>query len=1103
MGEDDPSLSLCDEEKKDGSIQSSSSCSATMNTATNNNTTAHNTKQTLPVHRKSVSDVTINVTQDTEPTSPLTPEDRKRWHKQAERTTTTTTSTTTHGVTANVVDEDDSSHDDGSYFADPLHLPSPKSDRRFVVAAGGGGAATAAAAKKNTAVCRLAHRESDASLSLSDDSDDDEEEGNHHRHHHSSSSVINTPRAADVFPQQLTRIHSVSSLVSESSSTSFINKQSQEAAGKQVMNGLPKNASLSSSSSSSPWYHPQQQEQQQQQGQSSEQEKQQYDNFQQRATNGMQNTASSASSSSSSSSHHHHHNYDHHHHSSPTYQIYWQRWLMLFYMSLLNLLSDWTCYSVAPIAVMTEQAFGSINPEKLVVLFLAANAVSTACEPILLSRLGLRKTVLFGALLLMLGSIIKSGGTILPQIQQANLHKGHGEWRVYMGFFLVGLSQPLYQCTPALLSASWFPEQERTMATGVALNANQVGIGFAFIFGTLLVKTSDDIPQYFSLLSLLSTLAFLGTLIQFDDAPPTPPSNTAKVMRGTMEVNLPSIQTIFESVRNLRQPSPVMKTAASAVPQQQRSSKSSSNRRGGGAQQSGASKQGRPSEARSLATMGQNRQDEATLVSQQEVNISHRQPNRCDSTGSEPSSIGRVSVAGSNTTDANTSLHGLYTMPSPANWDDSVGRDKTRQDVEKTSDDDDEEEAPHPSHDMSPPRNISFGRQPAGEPPQHHHGMVSQPQQPQYQPVWDPRIGYYVYYPVNAWLPVHDPLTMYQSIPSSFYPSQEAMSESSYYHPSQSESQAYFNPHSSSNLRYYDCPDNVLPLLDENEQGVEPVLTLTPHHLDIEINDDQVWLSIKACMARPGFIHCLVSFTVSGIVINTLSTFMDHLVRLNGAGREYTGIVGGSFQFVIMIASLVMGNVTDKTRAYYSIIIGMLVMGAFGLAECGVNLDADKGMELRVSLIVVAALVGPLQPISTELGVETVYPLSENTVLVIQQLFSNLFSAFFIPCFKAFKNYGLNPVGDKDQAVQPEFTFSFYVLIVLHALATVFFATFNGRYLRHEQEEERNALERSRQWQKVSAADYGSLGMNHGMNQTPNEGLFTEQNPLLVSQHVV
>jgi len=229
--------------------------------------------------------------------------------------------------------------------------------------------------------------------------------------------------------------------------------------------------------------------------------------------------------------------------------------------------------------------------------------------------------------------------------------------------------------------------------------------------------------------------------------------------------------------------------------------------------------------------------------------------------------------------------------------------------------------------------------------------------------------------------------------------------------------------------------------------------------LDINIRDDQVLRSLRACFAREGFIHALVSFTVSGIVINTLSTYMDFLgkyqrsistqfiseeqivtyavllyircntVRLNGAGREYTGIVGGSFQFVIMISSLIVGQFTDRSRAYYSITVGMLVLGAFALAECGVNLDSDKGPALRWSLVITAALVGPLQPVSTELGVDVVYPLSENTVLVVQQLFSNLLSAGFIPIFKAFKDVGIR-VADSTKE-QPEYTFSFYVLIVL------------------------------------------------------------------------
>ena len=41
------------------------------------------------------------------------------------------------------------------------------------------------------------------------------------------------------------------------------------------------------------------------------------------------------------------------------YKVYRERWIMLAYLSLLNLLSDWTGLSVAPIATITSRAYSS------------------------------------------------------------------------------------------------------------------------------------------------------------------------------------------------------------------------------------------------------------------------------------------------------------------------------------------------------------------------------------------------------------------------------------------------------------------------------------------------------------------------------------------------------------------------------------------------------------------------------------------------------------------------------------------------------------------------------------------------------------------------
>ena len=130
------------------------------------------------------------------------------------------------------------------------------------------------------------------------------------------------------------------------------------------------------------------------------------------------------------------------------YKIYRARWLMLFYLSLLNLLSDWAGLSVAPIATLTSRAYNSqdngdgenggysynnqqqyqqaatyIQPETLVTIFLIASSVGTALEPWILSRLGLRRTIVFGAFCNMVGSLVKSGG--LPPISVLTVPSFH------------------------------------------------------------------------------------------------------------------------------------------------------------------------------------------------------------------------------------------------------------------------------------------------------------------------------------------------------------------------------------------------------------------------------------------------------------------------------------------------------------------------------------------------------------------------------------------------------------------------------------------------------------------------------------------------------
>ena len=491
------------------------------------------------------------------------------------------------------------------------------------------------------------------------------------------------------------------------------------------------------------------------------------------------------------------------------------------------------------------------DPDRLVTVFLFANALASAMEPAILGRLGLRKTVLFGAFVLMIGSMVKSGGIKQRVIGPTGLEGEQEEeqsfiWRLYLGFFLVGLSQPLYQCTPALLSASWFPESERTMATGMALNSNQLGIGCAFV-SSMLVKTEQDILPYFGVLSLISTITFVGVALQFDDAPPTPPSETARVIKGDLVIKLPRHFTKFMGR--------FINLDASAAPS---------------AEIPGAGGAAVETEVVDPTTTAESEEgaDAANDKGGNSEDANHEEFKEAEDLAAPPAPVP-------------SSRSTLWAQPN------------------------------HPLCSSSSVPNL--------------HGV---PPSPGYPVPTGPGMGY-------------------------------STTGSAFYHGYDQEGH-YYNSLLDGGMLPFDG--------DDQDEGAEPILTQLDHELDIDIRDDQIVQQFKACFRRKGFSHCVVAFTTGGIVINTLSTFMDYLVTIGSEGGSIVGIVGGVFQALIMCSSLVIGGLTDHSRKYYFVILSMLVFGAFSLSICNVLLDSDSAVNLRWALLLVAVLAGPLQPISTELG---------------------------------------------------------------------------------------------------------------------------------------
>jgi len=685
------------------------------------------------------------------------------------------------------------------------------------------------------------------------------------------------------------------------------------------------------------------------------------------------------------------------------------RWIMLFYVLALNLLGGWTCFSVAPISTMTGNALGVADPENLVAAFLAATVLGTACEPAILGRIGLRRTVLFGALLLMLGNLVKSG---VSETDRSD----YGDWRAYLGFVLAGMSQPFYRCTAAFVVVAWFPERERAFATSAALNGHPLGIGCAFVAGALLVETGEDVPAYFHLLSVVSMAVFAGAAMQLEDAPPSPPTEgAARVIRGTVERHIVMERRVPRHNNNIASQG----TATTASKSEDFSL--------GASRPSGP----RVQVPKARRTAGAHWQS----PSNNNANATQRKYWQGNHASADFGSGGSSSRA--------------PFFPSPASFGSSV------------------ETQPSPSAFDGPTELVLDHSNAANNDIAEEYAPLNR------VPLSSTIRGSYGSTATDASLVGHRFVTSITSNPNS-----AKLPESSH-----NEDDANVSPFPNLGgdyhadlaprgevttsmpalpaLEYYNFfqrqfhqpKDWLLPPPVEGDEGAEPIVTQTPRQLDIDVHGDQLWRSLRACFARKGFSHCLLAFAVAGITRNALMAFMEELVLLDGDGtspaREhhyYVGIVGAMFQLVLVISSIMCGRrTTDEIRKHQFIIVAILVLSGLSLAYCNANLDSG-GEQLWLNLLMVAVFVGPLQPLSTELGAKAAHPLSENTVFVNQQLFSNLMGAASIPTFKVLR--------DMSFISTLPFAHSFYFLVSIHAVTMFYFGTFDVLLSSHRGEDE-------------------------------------------------
>lgn len=279
-------------------------------------------------------------------------------------------------------------------------------------------------------------------------------------------------------------------------------------------------------------------------------------------------------------------------------QVYPQRYTQLAYLSLLALLSDWICFSLAASPSSFSAAYPNSSAADLIDIFLFTNVASCFLVTDVVAKFGLGKCIKGAAAIMTMGCLLRSGAPdmsflanamgdgdvtatssssglildssvsiakavveVLPDpisvlvstdtLTEASRSAGLEPYPLLvMGTIMVGFAQPYFQCTPPMLSATWFASNERATATATALNFNQIGIAIAFLVGGQMAQNEVGIHDYFGLISVLSALVTVGTFFQFEDKPPSPPSYSEieKLMKGEKEPPfLESVKKLFNT----------------------------------------------------------------------------------------------------------------------------------------------------------------------------------------------------------------------------------------------------------------------------------------------------------------------------------------------------------------------------------------------------------------------------------------------------------------------------------------------------------------------------------------------------------------------------
>eukprot|EP01038_Epipyxis_sp_PR26KG_P009234 gene9234-12448_t len=213
-------------------------------------------------------------------------------------------------------------------------------------------------------------------------------------------------------------------------------------------------------------------------------------------------------------------------------KVYVIRWLILILYSLSVIANAMTVLTWSPIAEKANSYFNSIGIS-------AINLLTVICQIMyfpgtLLSfyaseKTNLRIYLIIAGFLTCVGNTFRLIGAVG---KEKTMNNDIAYFLILLGTTLIGLAQPFYVNLPAKIASTWFPLNERDIATTLCFLAHSFGTATGLYASPLFVTNTVSNVEILRLIFtqfMISLFALILILLFFHDKPPLAPSRSAHI----------------------------------------------------------------------------------------------------------------------------------------------------------------------------------------------------------------------------------------------------------------------------------------------------------------------------------------------------------------------------------------------------------------------------------------------------------------------------------------------------------------------------------------------------------------------------------------------